>query len=338
MIRKLLATTAIATLVATGGAYAQTAPTEPTMPAQEAAPQVIHAEGHLASNVIGQSVYSSTTDDAENIGSISDIVLSPEGDVQAVVIGVGGFLGIGKKDVAIEYDLVQWTERDGNRYVVVETTREALEALPTFDVAAYRPMPADAQIGNTTPATGQEIGAAPATPPAATAPTDSANDATQAPADDTAADDMAADDTATDDMAQAPAGETAPGVTTTDDTETSAIDRSAMTEVPVADVSADALIGTTVYGAGDENVGSIADVILSTDGQVDVVTVDVGGFLGIGAKQVAIDLDNLAFMRDGDGKLHLYTALTKEQLEAQPEYDPATFADNRDQQLLVIPR
>src|SRR5699024_1919715 len=129
-------------------------------------------------------VYSSAADDGENIGSISDIVLSPEGEAEAVVIGVGGFLGIGKKDVAIEYDVIQWTERDGNRYLVVETTRDALEALPTFDVAAYRPMPADAQVGNTRPATGQEIGAA---APAATAPV--------AP--------DAADDT--DSMAQAPA-------------------------------------------------------------------------------------------------------------------------------------
>lgn len=298
MIRKLLATTAVAALMATGTAYAQTAP---TMPTQEAAPQVVHADGHLASNIIGQTVYSSAGDNAENIGSISDIVLSPQGEAEAVVIGVGGFLGIGKKDVAIEYDLVKWAERDGNRYVVVETTREALEALPTFDVAAYRPMSADAEVGNTKPATAAEIGAA-ATTPSATAETTT----------------------------------TPPAAVGTDRTETSAIDRSGMTEMTAGDISADTLIGTTVYGAGDENVGSIADVIMSTDGQVDAVTVDVGGFLGIGAKRVALDLDNLAFMRDGDGKLHLYTPLTKEQLKAQPEYDAATFAENRDRQLLIV--
>ena len=322
MIRKLLATTAIVTLVAAGGAYAQTAP---TMPTEQAAPRVVHADGHLASDIIGETVYSGTGDDAENIGSISDIVLSPEGEVEAVVIGVGGFLGIGKKAVAIEYDLVQWTERDDNRYLVVETTREALEALPTFDVAAYRPMPADAEIGNTKPATGQEIGAATPASPSAVVPAD---DTAQAPADTTAGNattgTATTDQTAADDM-------------TTDDTRTSAIDRSAMTEVPATELSADNLIGTTVYGADDENVGSIADVILSTDGQVDAVTVDVGGFLGIGAKEVALDLDNLAFMREGDN-LYLYTALTKEQLEAQPAYDSSTFAESRDEQLLVLPR
>lgn len=336
MIRNLLATTAIVTLAAAGGAFAQTAPTAPTAPIEEVSPSVVHAEGHLASNIIGETVYSSTSDDAENIGTVSDIVMSPDGEAEAVVIGVGGFLGIGKKAVAIEYSLLQWGERDGNRYLILETNREALEALPTFDVAAYHPMPADVAVGNTRPASGEEIGVA--TPaPSTAAPSENM---AAAPADDTMDRDADAgvaasnpdaattDDMASQDMAQDMA---------TDDTRTSAIDRSAMMEVPATELSADNLIGTTVYGAGDENVGSIADVILSSDGQVDAVTIDVGGFLGIGAKEVAIDLDNLAFMRDGDD-LYLYTSLTEEQLKAQPEYDASTFADNRDEQLLVIPR
>lgn len=295
MMRKFLATTAIVTLMATGGAFAQTAPATATATGQ-VTPQVIHADGHLASDIIGQTVYSGTGDEAKNIGKISDIVLSPSGEAEAAVIGVGGFLGIGKKDVAIEYELLHWADRDGSRYLVVETTREALEALPVFDVAAYRPMPADAEIGNTIPATGTQIGAA--TPPD---------------------------------------GQNGTGVDAADDTHTAAIDRSGMTEVLAADISADHLIGATIYGANDEKVGSIADVVLSTDGLVDAVTVDVGGFLGIGAKEVALDLDNLIFMRDGND-LYLYTALTKAQLEAQPAYDASTFAESRDQQLLVIPR
>ena len=308
MIRKLMATTAIATLVATGASFAQTAPA-PTAPVEQAAPQVIHADGHLASDIIGQTVYSSAGDDGQNIGSISDLVLSPDGVAEAVVIGVGGFLGIGKKDVAIEYSLVNWTERDGNRYLVVETTPEALKALPTFDVAAYRPMAADAQVGNTTPATAAELDAAK----------------------------QAADANAAMDETTAAQNEPAPPAAT-DSTRTSAIDRSAMTEIPTGEIRADDLIGTTVYGAADENVGVIGDVILTPDGQVDAVTVDVGGFLGLGAKEVAIDFDTLAFMRDAEGRMHLYTPLTKEQLEAQPEYDKATFAESRDRQLIILNR
>lgn len=335
MIRKLLATTAIATLVASG-AYAQTAPA-PTTPMEQSAPQVIHADGHLASTIIGQTVYNSSAADAENIGKVNDLVISPMGDVEAIVVGVGGFLGIGQKNVALEYDLAEWSERDGNQWLVVNTTRDALEALDDFDTSAYRPMPADAQVGNTKPATAEQIGAAPAT---GTAPTDDSaavaptDDTATAPSDDTAAapadqsNDMATNDGMAEDGTQ----------TSTDKTHTAAIDRSTLTEMPVAGMSADDFIGTTVYGANDENVGSINDVILSTDDStVDGVVIDVGGFLGIGSKPVAIGMDNLAFMTDADGKTYLYTQFTKEQLEAQPQYDKSTFAEHRTEQLLIAP-
>ncbi|MEO3389258.1 PRC-barrel domain-containing protein [Mesorhizobium sp. CAU 1741] len=372
MIRKLLATTAIATLVASG-AYAQTAPA-PAAPVEQAAPEVVHAEGHLASNLIGETVYSSSGDDAENIGSVNDLVLSPEGDVQAIVVGVGGFLGIGQKNVALEYDLVEWTEREGEQWMVVSTNREALEALPEFDTAAYSPQPADAEVGNTEAASAEDLGSAESTAAAEEAAEETddmaasepASDMTEtddtmaaAPADDEAAtteeDSMAAapaeDPAASDDMAAAPADETdaaaeedsmaaapADDTAATDETQTSAIDRSTLTDTPVDGMSADDFIGTTVYGANEENVGEIEDVILSSDGAtVEGVIIDVGGFLGIGAKPVAVGMDNLAFMSDEDGENYLYTQFTEEQLEAQPEYDEATFAENRDDQLMMSP-
>jgi sporulation protein YlmC with PRC-barrel domain len=362
MIRKLLATTAIVTLMSTG-AYAQTEPTADPMAPVEAAPNVIHADGHLASNIIGATVYNGTHDDAENIGSVNDIVIGEDGSLEAIVVGVGGFLGLGQKNVALEYDVVQWTERDGDRWLVVETTREALENLEEFDVAAYRPLPADAQVGNTQPASGDEIGAASAATDDATL----ADDATVADApaatdematDDLAADDMAApatEETAQDDMAEVPATDdsmaaapaddmTDDGMAATDDmttdtdpTETAAIDPSTLDTVDAAGISADDFIGTTVYGANDENIGSINDVILSQEGSVEAVIIDVGGFLGIGAKSVAVSMDNLSFLADGDGEFYLYTEFTQEQLEAQPEYDESTYADTRDDQLLVNP-
>ena len=333
MIRKLLATTALATLIATGGAYAQTtAPTDTMAPAEQAAPNVIHADGHLASNLIGQNVYNSANDEAENIGSVNDLVINDEGDVEAIVVGVGGFLGIGQKNVALEYAAIEWADRDGERWLIVPTDRETLESLEEFDTAAYRPQPADAQVGNTQPATAQEIGAA----TGAAATTDTAAQDETLNGDTGVEDDMAAapaDDAATDDTMAA-----APATDDVDDTETAAIDRSTLTETPVTGMSADDFIGTTVYGANDENVGSIEDVILSSDGNtVEGVILDVGGFLGIGAKSVAVGMDNLSFMSDADGENYLYTQFTQEQLEAQPEYDESTFAENRDEQLLIVP-
>ncbi len=355
MIRNLLATTAIATLLATGAAYSQTTPAPMGgATTEQAAPQVKHAEGHLASNLIGETVYSSAGEDGENIGSVNDLVISPDGNVEAIVVGVGGFLGIGQKNVALEYDLIEWTERDGDEWIVVATNREALEALPDFDTAAYRPMAADAEVGNTQPATAEDIGAAESNAAAANNDDAATNDTamtnndtaatndtatTTAPATGTGmaaapADGDAATTDTQDRVAQAPAGDTAAG---TDDTQTSAIDRSTLKEAQTDQLSAENFIGTTVYGANEENVGEVSDVIMSQDGKVDAIIVDVGGFLGIGEKSVAVDLDNLAFMSDNDGNYYLYTQFTQEQLEAQPEYDESTFAENRDNQLLVVP-
>ena len=47
---------------------------------------------------------------------------------------------------------------------------------------------------------------------------------------------------------------------------------------------------------------------------------DVGGFLGIGAKPVALPVSQLDFMRDEDGEVHATTTLTKDQVKALPEH------------------
>jgi predicted outer membrane protein len=107
--------------------------------------------------------------------------------------------------------------------------------------------------------------------------------------------------------------------------------------VEIAAVSSDALVGATVYGADDENVGEVSELIVSesgTKGQVDAVVIDVGGFLGIGEKPVAIEFKGLQIMADASNKYYIYSKFTREQLENAPEYDKATFKDNRDRMIL----
>lgn len=361
MIRNLLATTAIATLVASGAMAQTTAPTtDPSAPAagQQQEPMTIHADGHLASNVIGETVYNGTGEQAENIGDVTDVVLSDDGQVQALVVGVGGFLGIGQKEVALEYDIAEWSEQqDGERWLIVETTRDALEALPEFDRSAYRPMPMDADVSQTKPATKDDLAAAPqqqgeqADDQTATAPLEGPSDE----AGDTAAAVPEGQDT-TDQTAGMPedqqeTGDTA-AVTETQDqpaqtedrvaaqtdqateadqTQTGAIDRSNLQEAQPDQIRAEDLTGATVYGANEEEVGSVGDVILTPEGDVDAVIVDVGGFLGVGQKEVAIGIDNVAFMTDQGDDLYLYTEFSQEELEAQPEYDEAAYAEQRDE-------
>lgn len=388
MIRKLLATTALATLVASG-AYAQdatqpaqTAPSTTQAPmSQPETPMVIKAEGNLASNVIGKAVYNGTGQDAKKIGSVNDLVLSPDGQVQALVIGVGGFLGIGQKDVAIEYNLAKWEERDNDRWLVVETTAEALKAQPEFDKQAYQPMPADADVAETKPATAEDLAKAPvesasteqqpaadsnqmaaapttdqpvaststeqtaqapATATDGTASQDQTASTEQKPADQAASTDQtAAADQKPADQASGTDQQTAQAPTATDNatdnTQTAAIDRSTLKDQPIDQIRADDFIGTTIYGADDAKVGEVGDVVLSQDGKVDAVLVDVGGFLGMGEKEVALGMDNLHFMTDENGKLYLYTSLTKDALEAQPAYEEGSYADNRDKMRMNVP-
>jgi sporulation protein YlmC with PRC-barrel domain len=139
-------------------ATTETAPT-PSTPAKRGA-------GHLASNVIGEEVYNSAADNAEEIGEVKDIVIGNDGMVTSLVVGVGGFLGIGDRDVAVDFKQVTWAEKDGNRWLVMPTTKEQLEAMAPFDPAPYAMTPPAAASAPATPAAPADP-AAPATPPTA---------------------------------------------------------------------------------------------------------------------------------------------------------------------------
>jgi hypothetical protein len=78
------------------------------------------------------------------------------------------------------------------------------------------------------------------------------------------------------------------------------------------------LEGATIYGIDDEQVGTIDHI--DGSGMDGTAVVDVGGFLGIGAKPVALPLRELEFMRDEDGDVHATTSWTKEELKELPEH------------------
>ncbi len=120
------------------------APAETPMAPAAAAPSWVTAQGTnelLASELIGANVYNSTADEAENLGSVNDVLMGDDGNVKAIVIGVGGFLGIGEKNVAVPFDSVQKSfDTDDTLKLVLAVDQPALEAAPAFverkDVAA----------------------------------------------------------------------------------------------------------------------------------------------------------------------------------------------------------
>ncbi|MGX5843602.1 PRC-barrel domain-containing protein [Mesorhizobium sp. ArgA1] len=279
MIRKILATAATAALMSTAlctaGAHAANA-SKPAAQTEVVAPVT---DGKLVSKIMGAAVYDSNADNATKIGDVNDIVLDKDGNAKLVVIGVGGFLGVGEKNVAYDFNKLEWVNKNGDRWLVAKTTKDELTAQPNFDTKAYDT--------------------------AAAQPTNNTADT------------------------QAAAGKT-------DTTSTASIDKTSLTEMPSDKISAANLIGTNVYGADDAKVGEIGDVILTGDKKVDSIVVDVGGFLGIGEKKVAVGMENLKFMTDKTGNRYLYTNFTKDQLEAQTAYDKATYAQNRDKQRIIV--
>jgi hypothetical protein len=96
------------------------------------------------------------------------------------------------------------------------------------------------------------------------------------------------------------------------------MDHSHHTRLPQAELNQDILDGATIYGPGDEKIGSVAHV--HGTGPTGSVIIDVGGFLGMGTKPVAVPISQLDFMRDEKGDVHAVTTWTKDQLKDMPEH------------------
>ena len=125
----LTAAVALALAAAAPVAYAQTATTHETrtLAASEALPHSIQTDEIRASKMIGSAVY-----DVQNrkIGSVADVVLNKDGKVDAVVIDVGSFLGMGGKDVAV---LPSDIKTDNNR-LTLDRTKEQLQQMANYNL------------------------------------------------------------------------------------------------------------------------------------------------------------------------------------------------------------
>lgn len=84
------------------------------------------AYGERASKIIGSTVYNQQK---QAIGRVSDLVINPRDSVSIVIVSVGGFLGMGAKDVAIS---AKNFEFKNHSVVLPRATKEVLEQLPAF--------------------------------------------------------------------------------------------------------------------------------------------------------------------------------------------------------------
>ncbi|MEN0088486.1 MAG: PRC-barrel domain-containing protein [Pseudomonadota bacterium] len=291
MLTRLLATTAIAGLLSTGSAFAE-ANTKPVFDSDVNITIVEPTDGFyaadsknqiLASNFIGQRIYTNARESGEFVGDVNDIIMSPKGELLGVVVAAGSFLGVGEKDVAISFDSLSYeTAPDGQVWLTSSYTEEQLEAAPAFDRSMFG-MEADMTADVDTPTTQM-------TDTDTTVVADNATPAAPAPA--------------------------APSM-----------EQDLMIPVTQAEISADTMLGYSVMGIDGDRIGEIDDFILNAEGNIDAVIVDVGGFFGIGEKEVALGFNELQIMRESaDAEWSaIQVAATEEQLEELPEWNAETY-------------
>ena len=76
----------------------------------------------LASDVYKADVY-----DPHKVGKVTDLMIDSNGTVTGAIIGVGGFLGVGQKDVVIPFKELKVSTRDSKDWLVLNRTKDELE-------------------------------------------------------------------------------------------------------------------------------------------------------------------------------------------------------------------
>ena len=270
-MKKLLLSTAV--LAGLGSfAMAQDA-TAPGMFRAEADPMNLRASDFIGMRVyaseasIDADEYDGLQQDWQDIGEINDVILSRGGMVDAVLVDIGGFLGMGERQVAVGMEAIRFVS-DGSTadarddfFVVMSAARADFEAAPDYI------------SGDMTDA----MDAAPT------------------------------DDVATD---------------TTTETMRDPMVRDGYVVAEADYLTSDKLVGAAVYDANDEEIGNVDTLILSAEGQVTQAVIDVGGFLGIGEKPVALDLADIDILRNEAGDdVRVYLTKTREELEAMSAFE-----------------
>ncbi|WP_395707837.1 PRC-barrel domain-containing protein [Reyranella sp.] len=269
MVKKLL----IVALLSSGAAvaYAQSPPQQAASPPSATAsmPQDAAASADTR-KLIGRNVKNANND---TIGEIKSIHIGPTGKVDSVIVGVGGFLGVGEREVSLKWS--DLTISNDGESVKVNMTKDQLAAMPPYK---YRDETWRGQVFT-------DKGPWTAEPTRSTA-----------------------------------ADRTAPGAGA--DTRASARDQAATVKGDFnadGNTSGSAIIGASIRNQAKETVGKINDIFIDKSGAIKTVVVSVGGFLGVGAKDVAVKWEDIHFQRDGNSVV-LVTDWTKDSLKTMPEY------------------
>ncbi|MDU8944632.1 PRC-barrel domain-containing protein [Ovoidimarina sediminis] len=322
-------------------------------------------ENLQASELIGMRVYAAESgvegdgimglqDGWEDIGEINDIVLSRGGNVEAVIVDMGGFLGLGERQVAMKMDALQLvsdeeTEDTTDFFIVVPAAAEALAEAPEFEFPTVEAELQEAETAVESAAANVEAEAKETTAEVAeaaenagetveeTAETAAAELKTEAEEAKAAAESVAADAEAAAENAATEAAEAAEAAGTAIENTTEAaanevaqetselarvVEREGYEMAKIEELTTDDLTGARVYDANGEWIGEIDQLNVNDSGQIERAVIDVGGFLGLGEKPVLLELAEMDIMREADdGDFRVEVTKTKAELEAMPRYE-----------------
>jgi hypothetical protein len=120
---KVLALAAAGALIASTAALAQ-------QPAGQGSPMTsIPANSRTVTDWYKQNVYDQNN---QKLGEIMDLLVNQSGQIEAAMVGVGGFLSAGEKDVAVNFNAIKPTQKNDKTYLTLNTTKDALNNAPGF--------------------------------------------------------------------------------------------------------------------------------------------------------------------------------------------------------------
>lgn len=216
----------------------------------------VDVDVYVTENDVEVMTVTEVSEDWESVAGVDDFLLAQDGTIRGVLVDVGGFLGIGGRQVMVGMDALNFVyqEESDELYLVFTATREELEQAPEYQ-------------------------------------------------------DEVQDDSMADEEARLPGVPEEP--------------IEGYESVDVDTLTVDDLTGASVYDRFNEPVSDIADVELS-DGAEDVtaVLIDVGGFLGMFERTVAVDISQVEIQMDPEGNdIRVYLDMTEEELQNLPEYE-----------------
>lgn len=335
-MKRLLTTTAILAAMA-GPAFAENHASTP----MEGQMTEFSDNAYQATNLMGMAVWipqegteqnwelsaelSEAPDDWEQIADLGDFIMTPEGQLEAVILDVGGFLGMGEKQVAVSFDdlkIVPDADDAGDYFVVYTGDRSIITEGEAFDAAwlhdaemeaeemEQEAETAAAEMGETLENAGDEVATAAA---GAAAAVGAAAEEAEAEVEQEVAEADAALEGAEDEAEQEVAEMDGDPMT----------GQQPMTEDALATLTAEELEGVELYGANGEEIGEISDVVIADNGVIESIIIDVGGFLGLGEKPVALQFDDIE-LTSGDGAfsdIRATTDFTEEELESMERWN-----------------